>query len=167
MTTATIEKTTKYTMALEAKIDALVNDARKRRAYVHALAMVQFTPKQYARAIPMLAQQGYGVNVFPVHHVHPPLSMAVIGEHVEAVTALLRLGADVHMTYPTSSGGRTSPMQLLCELLVKYSRTPRRMIKYRQMLMTCLSYKSDLDKKVHPAHPQTFRGMLAEAGIAI
>lgn len=164
---ATLEKTTKYTMALEAKLDALVNDARKRRAYVHALAMVQLTPKQYARAIPILTQQGYGVNVFPVHHVHPPLSMAVIGEHVEAVTALLVLGADPHMTYPTSSGGRTSPTQLLCELLVKHARKPRSMVKYRQMLMTFLSYKGDLDKKVHPAHPQTFRGMLAEAGIEI
>ena len=164
---ANIDKTTKYTMALEAKLDALVNDARKRRAYVHALAMVQFTPKQYARAIPILTQQGYGVNVFPVHHVHPPLSMAVIGEHVDAVTALLALGADPHMTYPTSSGGRTSPTQLLCELLVKNVRTPRRVVKYRQMLMTFLSYKSDLDKKVHPAHPQTFRSMLIEAGIVL
>lgn len=163
----TIDKTTKYTMALEAKLDALVNDARKRRAYVHALAMVQLTPKQYARAIPILTQQGYGVNVFPVHHVHPPLSMAVIGEHVEAVTALLALGADPHMTYPTSSGGRTSPTQLLCELLVKNVRTPRRMIKYRQMLMTFLSYKGDLEKKVHPASPQTFRLMLAAAGVEL
>ena len=154
-------------MALEAKLDALVNDARKRRAYVHALAMVQLTPKQYARAIPILTQQGYGVNVFPVHHVHPPLSMAVIGEHVEAVTALLALGADPHMTYPTSSGGRTSPTQLLCELLVKNVRTPRRMIKCRQMLMTFLSYKGDLEKKVHPASPQTFRLMLAAAGVEL
>lgn len=164
---AILEKTTKHTMALEAKLDALVNDARKRRAYVHALAMVQLTPKQYARSIPILTQQGYGVNVFPVHHVHPPLSMAVIGEHVEAVTSLLSLGADPHMTYPTSSGGRTSPTQLLCELLVKNVRQPRRVVKYRQMLLTFLSYKGDLDKKVHPAHPQTFRSMLTDAGIEV
>lgn len=161
---ATIEKTSKYSMALEARLDVLVNDARKRRAYIHALAMVHLTPKQYARAIPILTQQGYGVNVFPVHHVHPPLSMAVIGEHIHAVTSLLSLGADPHMTYPTSNG-RTSPLQLLCEQLIKHARTPRRAVKYRQMLMIFLSYKGNLDKKVHPSQDATFRTMLADAGI--
>ena len=164
---ATIEKTTKDTMALEKRLTALVNDARKRRAYVHALAMAQLTPKQYARAIPILTQHGYGVNVFPVHHVHPPLSMAVIGAYVDAVAALLALGADPHMTYPTSNGGRTSPIQLLCELLIKHSRTPRSMVKYRQMLLTFLSYKGDLDKKVHPSSPLTFHQMLVDAGIVL
>lgn len=152
-------------MALDARLEALVNDARKRRAYVHALAMVQLTPKQYERAIERLTKHGYGVNVFPVHHVHPPLSMAVIGEHVEAVTSLLMHGADPHMTYPTANGGRTSPLQLLCELLIKYAKVPRRLNKYQQMLMTFLSYKGDLDKKVHPAHPHTFRSMLVDAGV--
>ena len=69
------------------------------------------------------------------------------------------------MTYPTSNGGRTSPIQLLCELLIKHSRTPRSMVKYRQMLLTFLSYKGDLDKKVHPSSPLTFRQMLVDAGI--
>lgn len=162
-----VEKTTKYSMALEKKLDDLINDARKRRAYVHALAMAQLTPKQYARAIPILCRQGYGVNVFPVHHVHPPLSMAVIGQYGEAVTALLMQGADPHMTYPTNQGGRTSPLQLLCELMVRNVNTPRQLVKYKPMLLTFLSYKGDLDRKVHPSSSITFRQMLLQSGIHI
>lgn len=158
-----MKKTSRYTMQVEEKLTLLVNGARKRRAYIHALAMAQFTPGQYKCAIPMLTLQGYGVNVFPVHHVHPPLSMAIIGGHPGAVQSLLGYGADPHMTYPTN-GGRTSPFQVLCEFLVRYAKEPKLAAKYRTMLLSFQAHKSNLDAKVHPLKPETFRSILSAAG---
>ena len=163
---AIMEKTSKLTMALEQKVDELIQDARKRRAYVHALAMLKFTPKQYARAIPMFTKQGYGVNVFPMHHVHPPLSMAIVGEHMDAVLALLMAGADPHMSYPTVSG-RTCPLQTLIEQMIKHRKTPRRYKKYEQMLNTMMSYGANLQKAITPASTKTYQSWLDEEKITL
>lgn len=96
------DKVTKLTSALEVKVNELIAQARKRRAYVHAIAMTSLTPAQYARALPQLTLHGYGVNVFPIHHIHPPLSMAVLGGHVKAAHALLQHGADPYLSYPST-----------------------------------------------------------------
>ena len=146
------EKTTKATSVLEAKVAELIIRARKRRAYVHAIAMTSLTPAQYARALPQFTHCGYGVNVFPIHHVHPPLSMAVIGGHSKAANALLQHGADPYLSYPTSEG-YSSPLQMVCEHLLRYQdgQFPKKFKAAQAMMTVFLKHGVDLKRKMHPA----------------
>ncbi len=152
-------KTSLTTMKLEKRLENLLVDARKRRAYVHPLAMTMFTPKQYEYAVPWLTKHGYGPNVFPVHHVHPPLSMAIIGLHVDAATSLLRHGADPHLSYPTESG-RTCPVGTLLNMMVKNLKNEKKFKKLEQLLSIMTAYGAKLDKTLYPGTTETYREKL-------
>ena len=146
------DKVTKFTSALEVKVNELIAQARKRRAYVHAIAMTSLTPAQYARALPQLTLHGYGVNVFPIHHIHPPLSMAVLGGHVKAAHALLQHGADPYLSYP-STDDYSSPLQMVCEQLLRFQdgRFPKKFKTAQAMMTVFLKHGVDLKRKMHPS----------------
>jgi ankyrin repeat protein len=146
------DKVTKFTSALEVKVNELIAKARKRRSYVHAIAMRSLTPAQYARALPQLTSHGYGVNVFPIHHIHPPLSMAVLGGHVKAAHALLQHGADPYLSYP-STHDYSSPLQMVCEQLLRFQdgRFPKKFKTAQAMMTVFLKHGVDLKRKMHPS----------------
>ncbi len=146
---------------IDEKLEELMVSARRRRAYVHALAMNYFTPKQYRYAVAWLTKRGYGPNVFPIHHIHPPLSMAVLNNNREAIQALLDGGADPHLSYPTEKG-RTSPLQMAIDKLGKLKTpfTQREYVKAQGYILEMLVAGAQLDKPLRPTDPETFRDRL-------
>jgi hypothetical protein len=155
------QKTTALDSALEARVHAMILDARRRRSYVHSMAMSALTPKQYARALPIFERHGYGVNVFPIHHTHPPLSMAINTANVEAANALLEYGADPNMSYPTNHG-RTSALLEIIEGMHKHQRyQPRLYRKLESIFNSMIEYGASMKAMVSPSAGITYEELYA------
>jgi len=159
-----LDKTSRSSMVLEKKLLDLVIDARKRRLYIHAVAMRRFTPIQYDYVIPILSKQGYGVNVFSTNHIHPPLSMAILGRHVEAVESLLMAGANLTLLYKTNDG-LVSPSHILMFELVKYKNQPFIFKKYCAIFNLLIRYGLRLDHIMYSKKAITFRDFLIYEGV--